>query len=95
MTTFYPSSPDVTEASPIVLAAGGEAAGRDIQLRKTRVYWSRDVSFRLRSPETRERIMLSLQPADPASRDSLGMVRSASIMEADGNFTFKGVKPGR
>jgi len=94
--TFYPSAPDVTASAPIILAAGQEASGRDIQLRKTRVY---TIQGRVNGVQPRNgggtRVSLSLQPQDASSSAPFGMGRTASLRPDDGTFLFRGVDPGR
>jgi hypothetical protein len=97
--TFYPASPDVTAAAPIALGAGQEAGGKDIQLRKTRVFTvqGRIAGFQPGNPSNR--ISLSLQPVEATSTASFGasfgMGKSSSLRQDDGTFTFRGVDPGR
>ena len=90
--TFYPSAPDVTAAGAVVLNAGDEASGRDIQLRKTRVF---TVQGKVAGFQSGPRVSLSMQPQDASSSEPFGMGGAASIRQEDGTFTFRGVTPGR
>ena len=90
--TFYPSAPDVTAAAAVLLNAGQEASGRDIQLRKTRVF---TVQGRVAGSQKGPRVSLSMQPVDATSSGVFGMGRAASMRQKDGNFTFRGIVPGR
>ncbi len=89
--TFYPSATDSATASPVILNAGQEVPGVDIQLRKTHTY---TVAGKLAGVQRDHRYSLSLQSQDTLSGGSYG-TRGASVRPDDGTFTFRGVTPGR
>ena len=89
--TFYPSAGDVASSAPVVVGAGQEVPGTDIQLRKTRTY---AVQGKVAGLKTR-RCTVSLQPQDASSSANFGMGRAASIRQEDGSFLFRGIAPGQ
>lgn len=91
-TTFYPSAPDVTSATPVVVAAGQETSGRDLQLRKSRVF---SVQGRVAGFQKGQRISLSLMPAETSSGSFFEMNRSSTLRQEDGSFAFRDIAPGR
>jgi hypothetical protein len=89
--TFYPAAADAGSASAVVLSAGQEAPGIDIQLRKTRMY---TVTGRIAGAQKGHRYSLSLQQADAGSSGNFGG-RGAAVRAEDNSFMFRGVAPGR
>jgi Carboxypeptidase regulatory-like domain len=90
--TFYPSAVDATTASPVILSAGQEVPGIDIQLRKTHTY---TVQGKIAGIQKAHRYSLSMQPQDSFSSGNFGMGRAAAVRPEDASFTFHGVAPGR
>ena len=72
--TFYPSSPDATAATAVVVGAGLEVPGVDVQLRKARTWV---VQGRLAGVQKGKRYSLSMQPQDSASSGNFGGGRAA------------------
>jgi protocatechuate 3,4-dioxygenase beta subunit len=89
--TFYPNAPDAGSASAVVLTAGQEAPGTDIQLRKSRMY---TVQGRVSGIQKGRRYMVSMQPSDAASSGNFGG-KAGVVRPEDGSFLFRGVTPGR
>ena len=90
--TFYPSTPDATTASPVIVSPGQEVPGIDIQLRKTRVY---TVQGKVTGLPRGRRCSVSMQPQDTVSSGNFGMGRGAVVRPDDSTFVFRGVPPGR
>jgi 5-hydroxyisourate hydrolase-like protein (transthyretin family) len=86
--TYYPSTPDSTNAVAIDVGPGSEMRGIDIRLRKTRV-------FRVRGTLTgvtggRGQMMVMLSPKDgPQGPQNVGPARPP-----DNRFEIRGVSPG-
>jgi hypothetical protein len=89
--TFYPSSPDVASAAPVVLGDGQEISGRDIQLRKARTF---DVQGKIVGGGQNQRVVISLYAADATVNLSFGLSRSAAIKKEDNTFDVTSVLPG-
>jgi len=95
--TFYPSAADATTAAPVLLTAGQEVTGMDIQLRKTRTY---TVRGKIAGFQQGRRYSLAMQPQESGSgagggSGNLGTGRAAAVRPEDGTFTISGVAPGR
>ena len=91
--TFYPSVIDASAASPVVVNAGQEVPGTDVQLRKTHTY---TVQGTVSSAQKGRRYSLSLQALSSTSGGDFGLGRAvASVRPEDGTFVFGGVAPGR
>jgi hypothetical protein len=89
--TFYPSSPDASSAASVLVSAGQEVPGMDIQLRKSRVY---SVQGRVNGAERGHRYSVMLIPKDSTGGMSSGISRSAVVRAEDSTFIVHGVSPG-
>ncbi len=90
--TFHPEARELEASTPIVLAAGQERDGVDVQLRPVPTFL---VSGRIEpAQEVTAGFPLRLLPAGP---DDLGFGSEAAttVVEADGRFTFLNVPAGR
>ncbi len=93
--TYYPSSPDVASAAAVILSAGQEAAGRDIQLRKTRIF---SVEGKVIGYSHGQRVSVLLQPQDSSSIAPFLGGRGNSSRQEDASsthFVFAGVNSGQ
>jgi len=88
-TTYYPSAADSSGAAAILVSAGQEAPGMDIQLHKTKVV---TVSGRVSGMQSGTRYSISLVPKDQGS--AAGASRGAVVRQEDSTFTLHGVSPG-
>jgi len=89
VTTYYPSGADSSGAAAILVSAGQEAPGMDIQLRRTKVV---SVSGRVSGMQSGTRYSISLVPKDQGSAG--GASRGAVVRQEDSTFTLHGVSPG-
>ena len=87
--TYYPGVTDPAAASPVAVAAGQQASGMNIQLRKTRVF---QVSGRIEGAPS-GRIQISLQPQRPGG-GMFGFGGGGGTAKPDGAFVIPAVQPG-
>ena len=91
--TYYPGTPNVTEATRISLKAGQEMSGANFALIVARMARVRGRALTSRG-EPAAGSMAMLAPADPYS--GMAMMNMANaVVGADGNFDFANVAPGR
>ena len=89
--TFYPSAPEPSSAAVITLGPGQEVSGRDVQIRKARMF---TVSGKVSGMESARGVSISLYPADTSMSVAFGMNRAAQIRREDGSFKIQSVAPG-
>ncbi|HYL38004.1 MAG TPA: carboxypeptidase-like regulatory domain-containing protein [Bryobacteraceae bacterium] len=89
--SFYPGVTDPADAVPVLVAAGQEVPGRDIQIRKAGVYWVRG---RLAGGgQATGNVQLALLPREAAAAE-LGFGRLTATVKPDGAFEIRGVQAG-
>jgi len=88
---FHPGVTDPIDAVPVPVAVGQEVSGRNIQIRKARVYWVRG---RLAGGgQATGNVLLTLQPREAAAA-GLGLGRLTATVRRDRAFEIHGVQPG-
>lgn len=91
---YYPGTTQLTQATPIVLAAGQEATGLEFSLQRLRTY---EVTGVLTRPDGRMLAGTSLQltaSRAPGSFSSDDVAMFSATAGADGAFRFAAVPPG-
>jgi hypothetical protein len=89
VTTYYPSTLEVSEATPIPLAAGAEATNLEIRLRKARVYRIRGKIVDATAGPVQTMALALNKSGDPHT-DFYGDIG----LSRDGTFEFTNVRPG-
>lgn len=88
--TFYPNSPSLSAAVAIDLAAGQEAQGIQIQMRRERVY---SFSGKLAAETISPRALVNVVPED--TQLPMGFFAQPMPVRSDGAFEVRGLLPGR
>ena len=91
--TFYPGATELSRAVPVEVAAGQEASGRDIRMRKTQVYRLRGEVVGAVTAQPERNIQLMLVPREP-SEAMLGFTSDSAKVKPDGTFEIRRVLPG-
>ena len=91
--TYYPGTPNVAEATRISLKAGQEMSGANFALIVARMARVRGRVLTSRG-EPAAGSMAMLTPAEPYSGMAMMTIVNA-VVDADGNFNFANVAPGR
>lgn len=91
--TYYPGTPNVTEAARITLKAGQEVGGANFALIVARMARIRGRALNSRG-EVAAGMMAMLAPADPFGGVTM-MNMSNAMIGGDGSFEFANVAPGR
>ncbi|MGE3488976.1 MAG: carboxypeptidase regulatory-like domain-containing protein [Vicinamibacterales bacterium] len=92
--TYYPGTPNLSEATRVALKAGQEMSGANFALTVARMARIRGRALNS-SGEPVGRSMLMLTPADPIMGFAFGMNMSNAMVGPDGSFQFANVAPGR
>ncbi len=92
--TYYPGTPNLSEATRVALKAGQEMSGANFALIVARMARVRGRALNSRG-EPVARTMLMLMPADPMMGMGFSMNMSNAMVGPDGSFQFTNVAPGR
>ena len=92
--TYFPGTPNMSEATRITLRAGQEMTGANFALIVARMARIRGRALNSRG-EPVAGAMLMLAPADPMIGMNFGMNMSNAMVAADGTFQFANIAPGR
>lgn len=92
--TYYPGTPNLSEAARVTLKAGQEISGANFALIVARMARVRGRALNSRG-EPVARTMLMLMPADPMMGISFSMNMGNAMVGPDGSFQFTNVAPGR
>jgi len=92
--TYYPGTPNISEASRITVKAGQEMSGANFALIVARMARVKGRALNSRGePVTGG--MLTLMPSDPLLGMNFGMNMSNAMVAGDGTFQFANIAPGR
>lgn len=92
--TYYPGTPNLSEASRIAVKAGQEMSGANFALVVARMARIKGRVLNSRG-ESLTSGMLMLMPADPLMGMNFGMNMSNAMVAGDGTFQFANIAPGR
>ena len=92
--TYYPGTPNLSEASRITVKAGQEMSGANFALIVARMARIKGRALNSRG-EPLSAGMLMLMPSDPLMAMNFGMNMSNAMVAGDGTFQFTNIAPGR
>lgn len=92
--TYYPGTPNLSEATRVTVKAGQEMTGANFALLVARMARIRGRALNSRG-EPMTGGMLMLQPSDPLMGMNYGMNMSNAMVAGDGSFQFANIAPGR
>ena len=92
--TYFPGTPNLSEASRITVKAGQEMSGANFALIVARMARIKGRALNSRG-EPMTNGMLMLMPADPLMGMNFGMNMSNARVAGDGSFQFASIAPGR
>jgi hypothetical protein len=92
--TYFPGTPNVSEATRIPIKAGQEMTGANFALLVARMARIRGRALNSRG-EPLTTGMLMLAPADPLMGMNFGMNMTNAMLAGDGSFQFANIAPGR
>jgi hypothetical protein len=92
--TYYPGTPNMSEASRITVKAGQEMSGANFALIVARMARIKGRAINSRG-ESFTGGMLMLMPNDPLTGMNFGMNMTSAMIAGDGTFQFANVAPGR
>jgi hypothetical protein len=93
-TTYFPGTPNLSDASRVTVKAGQEMTGANFALLAARMARIRGRVLNSRG-EPMTGGMLMLAPSDPLLGMNFGMNMSNAMVAGDGSFQFANVAPGR
>jgi hypothetical protein len=92
--TYFPGTPNLSEATRIPIKAGQEMTGANFALLVARMARIRGRALNSRG-EPVSNGMLMLTPADPLMGMNFGMNMANAMVAGDGSFQFANIAPGR